>query len=80
VTLRFNCLYHPHFARTSAELRDAVGEEDESESSPLVWFLFYKGEQWRVAAAFITHEIGGRTYVRIIVSALGPLANRMSEL
>lgn len=48
------------------DLRDAAGEGSESELSPLVWYLSYKGEQWRVSAAFVKHESGVRTYVRIV--------------
>jgi len=52
------------------ELRDATDEEIESELSPLVWYLSYKGEQWRVSAAFVKDESGVQSYVRIIALAL----------
>ncbi|KAF2809204.1 uncharacterized protein BDZ99DRAFT_533885, partial [Mytilinidion resinicola] len=44
------------------DLADAVGEDSSSETSPLVWFLSYRGEQWRVSAAFIKYDAGVKTY------------------
>ncbi|OBT59599.1 hypothetical protein VE04_00034 [Pseudogymnoascus sp. 24MN13] len=46
-------------------LRRAAGEDSEWESGPLVWFLANKGEQWRVAAAYIDYKSGIRNH-RII--------------
>lgn len=48
-------------------LRIAAGEDSEWESGPLVWFLANKGEQWRVAAAYIDYKSGIRNYVSAIV-------------
>jgi hypothetical protein len=63
------------------DLRDAAGEESESEPSPLVWFFSYKGDQWRVSAAFVENERGTQSYVRIISPVvLQILANKTSEL
>ncbi|KAF5671652.1 hypothetical protein FDENT_10828 [Fusarium denticulatum] len=43
-----------------------VAEEDtEWDACPLVWFLSYKGEQWRVSAAYI-HNQNGKTYYRVV--------------
>ncbi|KAF4969181.1 hypothetical protein FSARC_3557 [Fusarium sarcochroum] len=36
-------------------LAQAAGEDTEWDAGPLVWFLSYKGEQWRVSAAY-THN------------------------
>ncbi|KIN03109.1 hypothetical protein OIDMADRAFT_195711, partial [Oidiodendron maius Zn] len=44
------------------DLRKAAGEDSEWESGPLVWFLANKGEQWRVAAAYIEYQNGVRHY------------------
>lgn len=45
------------------DLRRAAGEDSEWESGPLVWFLANKGEQWRVAAAYIDYKAGIRNHV-----------------
>jgi hypothetical protein len=50
------------------DLRDAAGYDNESEASPLVWFFSYKGEQWRVSAAFVRNGRRIRSYVRNISS------------
>jgi hypothetical protein len=47
------------------DLRRAAGEDSEWESGPLVWFLANKGEQWRVAAAYIEHKNGVRYHVSV---------------
>lgn len=63
------------------DLHEAAGEESESEASPLVWFFSYKGDQWRVSAAFVKIEKGAQSYVRIIATVvLKILANRTSGL
>ncbi|KAI9691720.1 MAG: hypothetical protein M1822_007792 [Bathelium mastoideum] len=53
--------------RTLLELQqglyDAAAEKSISEARPFVWFLSYKGEQWRVSAGFVRDERGSRTYV-----------------
>jgi hypothetical protein len=49
--------------KLQGDLRNATGEDSEWESGPLVWFLSYKGEQWRVAAAYIEYENGVEHYV-----------------
>lgn len=45
------------------EWKIAAGEDSQWESDPLVWFLENKGEQWRVAAAYIEHRSGVQHYV-----------------
>jgi hypothetical protein len=45
------------------DLRVAAGEDSEWETGPLVWFLAYKGEQWRVAAAHIEYKDDVRQHV-----------------
>ncbi|CZR61916.1 uncharacterized protein PAC_11813 [Phialocephala subalpina] len=42
------------------DLRTAAGDDSEWESGSLVWFLAYKGEQWRVSAAYIDYLLGIR--------------------
>lgn len=49
-----------------AELKNAAGEDSEWESGPLVWFLAYKGEQWRVSAAYIEYKSDIRHHVSTI--------------
>ena len=44
-------------------VNDAAQDEAASEMHPLVWFISYKGEQWRVAAAFIVRANGLDNYV-----------------
>jgi hypothetical protein len=46
-------------------LRQATDEEEDWEAGPLVWFLSYKGEQWRVSAAYIERRDPDRPYVSI---------------
>jgi hypothetical protein len=48
------------------DLRDAVGaqEHPDSDLRPLVWFLCYKGETWRVSAGYIERKKGVSNYVR----------------
>lgn len=45
------------------ELAQAAGEGTEWDGGPLVWFLSYKGEQWRVWAAYIEIEGEKKCYV-----------------
>lgn len=45
------------------QLRIAAGEDSQWESGPLVWALANKGEQWRVAAAYIDHRSGVQHHV-----------------
>jgi hypothetical protein len=47
------------------DLRKATGEESQWESGPLVWFLAYKGEQWRVAAAYVEYEARVQHFVSL---------------
>lgn len=53
------------------ELRKATGEESQWESGPLVWFLANKGEQWRVAAAYIEYEHRAQHFVSILYQTEG---------
>ena len=57
------------------DLRRAAGEDSEWESGPLVWFLANKGEQWRVAAAYIEYQNGVRHYVSITLLCIEFTAN-----
>jgi hypothetical protein len=49
------------------DLKTASGKDSEWESGPLVWFLANKGEQWRVAAAYIEYLNGVRHHVSMRV-------------
>lgn len=51
--------------RLQEQLRVATGEDSQWESGPLVWFLANKGEQWRVAAAYIDHRNGVQNHVSV---------------
>ncbi|KAF4946513.1 hypothetical protein FGADI_11151 [Fusarium gaditjirri] len=46
------------------QLAQAV-EEDKWDAGPLVWFMSYKGEQWRVSAAYI-HDQNGKISYRVV--------------
>jgi hypothetical protein len=48
----------------SARSSDATSEESDVRLNPLVWFFSYKGEYWRISAAFMEHEQGAQSYVR----------------
>lgn len=50
------------------DLRDASSEVGRTGESPLVWFLQYRGEVWRVSAAFTEVERDEQTYVRIFTA------------
>jgi hypothetical protein len=47
------------------DLRKATGEDSGWETGPLVWFLANKGEQWRVASAYIEYQNGIRHHVSL---------------
>ena len=44
-------------------LRIAAGESLDWEADPLVWFLSYKGEEWKVCIAYIDTQNGHKNYV-----------------
>jgi hypothetical protein len=44
-------------------LRLAAEEDQDWDGGPLVWFLSYKGEQWRVSVAYIETENDCKHYV-----------------
>ncbi|KAG4293561.1 hypothetical protein FPRO06_00146 [Fusarium proliferatum] len=46
-------------------LARAADEDVEWDAGPLVWFLAYKGEQWRVHAAYVD-ERDGKTFYRVV--------------
>ncbi|KAK3297244.1 uncharacterized protein B0H64DRAFT_431222 [Chaetomium fimeti] len=46
-------------------LRAAAGEDREWDAGPLVWFLSYKGEEWKVSIAYIEIKDGCQ-YFRIV--------------
>lgn len=46
-------------------LRLAAEESPDWEAGPLVWFLSYKGEQWRVSVAYIEIENDCKHYVSV---------------
>lgn len=54
--------------RLQQDLCDIADQDSEFEASPLVWFLSYKGEQWRVSAGFVKQEGAVQTYVRMMIS------------
>lgn len=45
------------------ELAQATNKGRECDGGPLVWFLSYRGEEWRVFAAYIHTTHDGRSYV-----------------
>ncbi|KAG4272969.1 hypothetical protein FPRO04_10049 [Fusarium proliferatum] len=47
------------------QLARLAEEDTEWDAGPLVWFLSYKGEQWRVCAAYI-HDQNGKTSYRVV--------------
>lgn len=47
------------------ELAHVANENEEWDGGPLVWFLSYKGEQWRVFAAYIHTNPDKISYVSI---------------
>ncbi|RBR04385.1 hypothetical protein FVER53590_27552 [Fusarium verticillioides] len=47
------------------QLARAAEEDNEWDAGPLVWFLSYKGEQWRVSAAYI-HDQNGKASFRVV--------------
>ncbi|KAF5589548.1 hypothetical protein FPCIR_6751 [Fusarium pseudocircinatum] len=52
-----------------------VAEEDKDwEAGPLVWFLSYKGEQWRVSAAYIHHH-NDKTSYRVLLLIVDYIAD-----
>jgi hypothetical protein len=64
-----------HFLLTLQEdLRKASGEDSEWETGPLVWFLANKGEQWRVASAYIEYQNGIRHHVSLTSESFGFVA------
>lgn len=46
-------------------LRVAAGEGPDWDAGPLVWFLSYKGEEWKVCIAYIDTENDCKHYVSI---------------
>ncbi|KAF5254459.1 hypothetical protein FANTH_717 [Fusarium anthophilum] len=48
-----------------SQLGQVAEEDTEWDAGPLVWFLSYKGEQWRVSAAYI-HDNNGKTFYRVV--------------
>lgn len=47
------------------QLARLAEEDTERDAGPLVWFLSYKGEQWRVSAAYIHNQNGKTSYVSV---------------
>ncbi|EYB27190.1 hypothetical protein SNK05_010704 [Fusarium graminearum] len=47
------------------QLAEAAEKDGEWDSGPLVWFLSYKGEQWRASAAYI-HTTKKKTFYRVV--------------
>ncbi|KAM0342884.1 hypothetical protein ACHAPU_009088 [Fusarium lateritium] len=47
------------------QLIQAAGEDMDRVVGPLVWFLSYKGEQWRVSAAYV-HDQNDKIYYRVV--------------
>ncbi|KAL2192920.1 hypothetical protein P885DRAFT_5162, partial [Corynascus similis CBS 632.67] len=46
-------------------LRVAAGEDAEWDAGPLVWFLSFKGEEWKVCIAYVSVENGSQ-YFRVL--------------
>lgn len=53
-------------------LRVAAGEGPEWEAGPLVWFLSYKGEEWRVCIAYMKAENNCKHFVSICSPRAAP--------
>lgn len=49
--------------KIQADLRSECGQRVNSQGGPLVWFLYHRGEDWRVAACFIDDTNGQASYV-----------------
>ncbi|KAF5676902.1 hypothetical protein FHETE_1964 [Fusarium heterosporum] len=47
------------------QLTQAAEQDMDRDGGPLVWFLSYKGEQWRVSAAYV-HDQNGKVYYRVV--------------
>lgn len=48
--------------KIQADLRSECGQRVNSQGGPLVWFLYHRGEDWRVAACFIDDTNGQASY------------------
>nr|RBQ99291.1 hypothetical protein FVER53263_00115 [Fusarium verticillioides] len=48
------------------ELSQATNEGREWDGGPLVWFLSYRGEEWRVSAAFV-HTTADKIFYRVVL-------------
>jgi hypothetical protein len=48
-------------------LRVAAGEGREWDAGPLVWFLSYKGEEWKVSVAYMETENERNHFVSILL-------------
>jgi len=46
------------------KLQLATGERSQWQSGPLTWFLSNRGDEWRVAAAYVEMQEKGTHYVR----------------
>ena len=47
------------------DLQLAAGEGPEWDAGPFVWFLSYKGEEWRVCIAYVDKESDGMLFVSL---------------
>ncbi|KAF4466992.1 hypothetical protein FALBO_6141 [Fusarium albosuccineum] len=61
------------------ELAQAADEDGGWDGGPLVWFLSYKGESWRVSAAYIDHQ-GTTAYYRVVRLWSGGIDSQESAL
>lgn len=48
------------------KLRSAAGDSTEWDAGPLVWFLSFKGEEWRVCIGYIDTQSSVRHYVSLL--------------
>jgi hypothetical protein len=48
-------------------LKEANGRDSQWGTGPLVWFLSYRGDQWRIAVAYVQPENGVPHYVSSLV-------------
>ena len=57
------------------QLAEAAERDGDWDSTPLVWFLSYKGEQWRASAAYIHTAKGKTSYVSVSIFNVNTSSN-----
>ena len=58
--------------KMQADLQDLSGKEIAWQGGPLVWFLYNRGEDWRVAACFVEDNNGEASYVCLLAIPFKP--------